>query len=114
MPGRERRSVVKLVAATGILCYLLPGEPTLARADERSDWKRPFAPDEHTALEQYAWTAQHLVVVALRDVRTRLSVLTPGPEGWSRREVDLGDRPTSTSVIDTDPMTMEGTWTASA
>ncbi len=31
-----------------------------------------FAPDEHTSLEQYAWTQNHLLVVTLRDVQTRV------------------------------------------
>ncbi|MGQ0838709.1 prolyl oligopeptidase family serine peptidase [Actinokineospora sp.] len=62
-----------------------------------------FEPDEHTSLRGYSWTANHLILTELSDVVTRLAVLTPGSDGWTRAELpgapDLG----SAQVIDTDP-----------
>lgn len=62
-----------------------------------------FTPDEHTSLEQYTWTRNHLLMVTLRDVQTRMRVLTPGPDGWSDEELDGLPGATSTSIIDVDP-----------
>lgn len=63
-----------------------------------------FAPDAHTSLEQYAWTQNHLLMVTLRDVQTRVRVLTPGPDGWSDEELAGVPDATSTSIIDVDPL----------
>ncbi|MFB9517348.1 prolyl oligopeptidase family serine peptidase [Streptomyces purpureus] len=62
-----------------------------------------FAPDERTALAGHAWTRHHLVLETLRDVSTRIEVLTPGPDGWTREP--LADVPplASAAIIDTDP-----------
>ncbi|MFF0214996.1 prolyl oligopeptidase family serine peptidase [Streptomyces vinaceus] len=62
-----------------------------------------FAPDEHTALAGHSWTRHHLILETLADVATRIEVLTPGPDGWSRRP--LADVPplSSATVTDTDP-----------
>jgi prolyl oligopeptidase len=43
-----------------------------------------FAPDGRTSLQYFTWTRRHLILVALRDVRSQVEVLTPGPEGWHR------------------------------
>ncbi|MCV7257770.1 prolyl oligopeptidase family serine peptidase [Mycobacterium shimoidei] len=37
-----------------------------------------FEPDEHTALHQYAWTRDRLVVVTLADVASRVEIAIPG------------------------------------
>ncbi|GLZ38673.1 prolyl oligopeptidase family serine peptidase [Actinokineospora sp. NBRC 105648] len=62
-----------------------------------------FEPDEHTSLNGFSWTKNHLILVELSDVKTRMEVLTLGPDGWSRADLpgspDLG----SADVIDTDP-----------
>ncbi len=63
-----------------------------------------FSPDEHTSLEQYAWTQNHLLVVTLQDVQTRVRVLTPGEDGWSDEELPGIPDATSTSIIDVDPL----------
>jgi prolyl oligopeptidase len=62
-----------------------------------------FTPDEHTSLEQYTWTQNHLLMVTLRDVQTRMRVLTPGPDGWTDEELDGLPDATTTSIIDVDP-----------
>ncbi|MFD5513562.1 prolyl oligopeptidase family protein [Streptomyces sp. NPDC127051] len=61
-----------------------------------------FAPDERTALAGHSWTRHHLILETLADVATRIEVLTPGPDGWSRRP--LADVPalSSATVTDTD------------
>jgi prolyl oligopeptidase len=43
-----------------------------------------FAPTASTSLESFTWTRHHLVLNVLDDVKNRLSVLTPGADGWSR------------------------------
>ncbi|WP_019815270.1 prolyl oligopeptidase family serine peptidase [Saccharomonospora saliphila] len=62
-----------------------------------------FRPDPHTSLDHYAWTRNHLLVTTLRDVRTRLRVLTPGADGW--RDEPLPGVPEfgTVGLIDTDP-----------
>ncbi|MCK0090245.1 S9 family peptidase [Rhodococcus sp. HNM0563] len=62
-----------------------------------------FTPDEHTSLEQYTWTQNHLLMVTLRDVQTRMRVLTPGPDGWTDEELEGLPDATSTAIIDVDP-----------
>ena len=37
-----------------------------------------FEPDEHTSLNEYAWTRDRLVLVTLHDVATRVELVTPG------------------------------------
>jgi len=73
-----------------------------------------FTPDEHTSLHQYAWTENHLLLVTLQDVRTRLHVLTPRArfaylEGrktrtteWDTATVDGLSELASTEIIGTD------------
>ena len=61
-----------------------------------------FEPDAHTSLEQYVWTRNHLLLVTLSDVQTRLRVLTPGPGGWVESAIDGVSELTSTDVIDID------------
>jgi prolyl oligopeptidase len=50
-----------------------------------------FEPDEHSALSYHVWTRHHLIIASLVDVRSRLEVLTPGPDGL--RRADLGAVP---------------------
>lgn len=62
-----------------------------------------FAPDERTALAGHSWTRHHLILETMRDVSTRIEVLTPAPGGWARSP--LADVPplSAVSVVDTDP-----------
>ncbi|MEU3777015.1 prolyl oligopeptidase family serine peptidase [Streptomyces sp. NPDC032472] len=66
-----------------------------------------FTPDGRTALAGHSWTRHHLIVESLGDVATRIEVLTPGPDGWSRRP--LADVPplSSACITDTDPDTSD-------
>ncbi|WP_434989493.1 prolyl oligopeptidase family serine peptidase [Xanthomonas melonis] len=43
-----------------------------------------FQPTDTASLSSAVWTRSHLVLNILDDVRTRLSVLTPGAQGWKR------------------------------
>ncbi len=64
-----------------------------------------FEPDPHTSLSYYAWTRRHLILGALRDVRSELSVLTPdGDTGqWHRSTLDGLPEFAQTDVAGTDP-----------
>lgn len=61
-----------------------------------------FTPDEHTSLEQGTWTRNHLLLVTLSDVQTRLSVLTPTETGWDEKPLDGVPELTASGVISTD------------
>ncbi|OBH57817.1 prolyl oligopeptidase family protein, partial [Mycobacterium sp. E2479] len=55
-----------------------------------------FEPDEHTALNHYAWTRDRLLVVSLADVASRVEIATPG--NW-RREAVAGIPPATNTVV---------------
>lgn len=67
------------------------GSLLVARADSYLAGEREltvlFTPDPHTSLERWSWTRNHLLLTTLRDVASRIEVLTPGAGGWSRREL---------------------------
>lgn len=72
-------------------------------AGER-DFEVLFEPDAHTALHGYGWTENHLLLVTLEDVQTKLYVLTPATGGWHREP--LADTPSmaTTSIMNLDPI----------
>ncbi|KAB7772543.1 prolyl oligopeptidase family serine peptidase [Xanthomonas maliensis] len=41
-----------------------------------------FEPSDTTSLEDVSWTRSHLVLNLLDDVKSRVRVLTPSPQGW--------------------------------
>ena len=47
-----------------------------------------FEPSATTSLAGFSWTRNHLVLNVLEDVKNRLTVLTPGEAGWSRRPLE--------------------------
>jgi prolyl oligopeptidase len=55
-----------------------------------------FEPDEHTALYQYAWTRDRLLIVTLADVVSRVEIATPGH--W-RREPHAGIPAATNTVV---------------
>ncbi|MFG3487753.1 MULTISPECIES: prolyl oligopeptidase family serine peptidase [unclassified Streptomyces] len=62
-----------------------------------------FTPDARTALAGHTWTRHHLLLETMRDVSTRIEVLTPGEAGWTREPL-VGVPPLSAvSIVDTDP-----------
>jgi prolyl oligopeptidase len=64
-----------------------------------------FRPDEHTSLNYFAWTRNHLIVSTLSDVKTRLEVLTPAPDGgeWPSSPLPGGPELGVADIVDTDP-----------
>ncbi len=64
----------------------LPGSLIATRFDDFMAGKREFTPlfqpDDHVSLAGYTWTKDHLVLNVMEDVKNRLSVLTPGKDGW--------------------------------
>ncbi|MFE3071431.1 prolyl oligopeptidase family protein [Streptomyces sp. NPDC059247] len=63
-----------------------------------------FVPDPRTALAGHLWTRDHLVLETMRDVSTRLEVLTPTAEGpWERRPLAGVPELSAVSVFGTDP-----------
>jgi prolyl oligopeptidase len=59
-----------------------------------------FDPDEHTSLETYTWTRDHLVLVTLVDVTSRLEIVTPGT--WQREPIRGIPPNTNTVIVDAD------------
>lgn len=59
-----------------------------------------FAPDEHTALNHYAWTRDHLLMVTLADVASRVEIVTPG--NWRREPIPGIPDATNTVVVAAD------------
>ena len=48
----------------------------------KRDFEVLFTPSETTSLDDVTWTKSHLVLNVLDDVKSRVSVLTPGADGW--------------------------------
>ncbi|MDA3914684.1 prolyl oligopeptidase family serine peptidase, partial [Oleiagrimonas sp.] len=70
-----------------------------------------FTPDAHTALSSYSWTRHHLILGTLKDVQSRLEVLTPGADGhWSRMPLAGAPALSTVSVVDTDPDHSDAYW----
>ncbi len=59
-----------------------------------------FEPDEHTALNHYAWTKDRLLIVSLADVASRVEIVTPGD--WRREAVAGIPAATNTVVVSAD------------
>ena len=54
-----------------------------------------FEPDEHTALNHYAWIRDRLLIVTLADVASRVEIATPG--SWQREP--LAGIPAATNTV---------------
>ncbi len=59
-----------------------------------------FEPDAHTALYQYMWTRDRLLVVTLADVASRVEIVTPG--SWQREPLSGIPAATHTVVVTAD------------
>ncbi|WP_307849067.1 prolyl oligopeptidase family serine peptidase [Micromonospora sp. U56] len=62
-----------------------------------------FRPDARTALSDYLWTRNHLILATLADVRSRLEVLTPGETGWRREPLAGVPEFDHSRIVKTDP-----------
>ena len=70
-----------------------------------------FTPDAHTALSSYSWTRHHLILTTLRDVQSRLTVLTPHANGaWSGKPLSGAPELSTVRVVDTDPDHSDAYW----
>lgn len=59
-----------------------------------------FEPDEHTALNHYAWTKDRLLIVSLADVASRVEIVTPGD--WRREPLAGIPAATNTVIVSAD------------
>ena len=59
-----------------------------------------FEPDEHTALNHYAWTRDRLLMVTLADVASRVEIVTP--PSWQRTPVPGIPDATNTVIVSAD------------
>ncbi len=50
----------------------------------KRDFTMLFEPSPHASLASYDWTKNHLILNVLEDVKSRLSILTPGSGSWQR------------------------------
>src|SRR5206468_1205162 len=60
-----------------------------------------FEPDDRTSLSYHAWTREHLLLVVMADVRTRLEVRSPGAAGWRQAVLDEPAEFAHTDILDT-------------
>ncbi len=69
-----------------------------------------FEPTERTSLEAWTWTRSHLVLNVLEDVKSRLSVLSPGEHGWDRRPLGGARELAALSVGAVDSRESDALW----
>ncbi|MBB2941913.1 prolyl oligopeptidase [Actinoplanes lutulentus] len=62
-----------------------------------------FRPDPSTSLVSYSWTRNHLLLVTMTDVVTRVHALTPGAPEWTSRPLPGTAEFGTTWIVDTDP-----------
>lgn len=91
-----------------------PGSLLVTRFDDfmqgRRDFEVLFEPDEHNSLAGVTWTKNHVVLNVLQDVKNRLSVLTPGPKGWTRSEFTGAPSFGTLTVTAVDPDESDAVW----
>ncbi len=69
-----------------------------------------FKPDAHTSLASFTWTWHHLILDVLDDVKSRLSVLTPGGGDWGSEPMPGAPALSTVEVVDTDPDVSDEYW----
>ena len=69
-----------------------------------------FKPDAHTSLASYTWTRHHLILDVLDDVKSQLSVLTPGDGTWKREAMEGAPSLSTIQVVDADPDVSDEYW----
>jgi len=62
-----------------------------------------FEPSSRASLSHFTWTRRHLILHVLEDVKNTLTVLTPGPAGWSREILAGAPGLATVSVRGVDP-----------
>jgi prolyl oligopeptidase len=85
-----------------------------ARLDDflagRRDLEVLHAPTPRTSIESVTWTSRHLVLGTLEDVKSRLTVLTPGKDGWTRAPFTGAPEIGSLQVSAVDPDDRDEVW----
>lgn len=74
-----------------------------------------FAPDEHTSLQGWSWTASHLVLQLLSDVSSEIRVIEPGT--WRSEPMQGTGEHRSTAVWavdDEDPVAGDDVWVSTS
>jgi prolyl oligopeptidase len=95
----DREHPAGALLAARLTDYLAGDTP----GDTARDLTVLYEPDEHTSLESYSWTRDHLILTTLSDVQTHLEVRTPAEDGWRRNPLP-GVPPLGVAhVVDTDP-----------
>jgi prolyl oligopeptidase len=69
-----------------------------------------YEPTPSSSLAGYTWTRHHLILNVLEDVDNRLTVLTPGKDGWKRKPFAGAPRFASCSVWGVDPEESDDTF----
>ncbi|MEU4623181.1 prolyl oligopeptidase family serine peptidase [Actinoplanes sp. NPDC023801] len=80
-----------------------PAGALLVTESDRREFTVLFQPDAHTSLTSWAWTRNHLLLVTMSDVRTRIEILTPDTPEWRREPLPGAGEFDCTWVVDTDP-----------
>ena len=71
--------------------------------DGRRELTVLFQPDDHTSLSSWTWTRNHLLLVTMTDVKSRVHILTPDSSGWRRQPMQGAAEFDHTWIVDTDP-----------
>ena len=79
----------------------------------KRDFSVLFAPTDHAALAGYTWTKDHLILNVMDDVKNRLSVLTPGKDGWTTTAFEGAPTIGTVGVAAVDPDDSNALWLTS-
>jgi prolyl oligopeptidase len=94
------------------------GSLLAARFDDFMAGKREFdvlfAPTDRTSLASFTFTRHHLVLNVLEDVKNKLSVLTPGADGWARSAFVGAPAFGTLAVAAVDPDESDAVWLTAA
>ncbi|GGD32555.1 prolyl oligopeptidase family serine peptidase [Pseudoxanthomonas indica] len=94
------------------------GSLLAARFDDFIAGKREFdvlfAPTDRTSLASFSFTRHHLVLNVLEDVKNKLSVLTPGADGWSKSAFVGAPAFGTLAVAAVDPDESDAVWLTAA
>ena len=69
-----------------------------------------FEPSDTTSLVGASWTKRHVVLNVLDDVKNRLSVMTPGADGWTKSEFTGAPDFGTLAVSAVDPDESDAVW----
>ncbi|NZA27820.1 S9 family peptidase [Luteimonas sp. SJ-92] len=90
------------------------GSLLVARLDDfmagGRDFEVLFEPTETTSLAGVTWTRNRAVLNVLEDVKNRLSVLTPGADGWTRGEFTGAPEFGTVAVSAVDDVESDAVW----